>query len=439
MRSIRFKFTLVLLLFSLMIIVVMGISSRWIFQRDFTRLVSERAMSGFLSEVVDYYRAYGSWENAGATEDFRTFVGRTRGPGSNLPRLRRPGPDADGPVENRLGPGAAGGPENRPRLRNPNGPPGRAFDARIPPPIAVVDANGKVLLGGLADLKVGDQVAASRMKTASPIQVDNETIGYAVVMRTPALTDVEQGYLSAMQNAWWYALIVAVSVAVPIGIFAGRQITRPVSSLHRAMEAIRDGNMEQYVLVRSNDELGQLTDAFNQMSADLASTYRMLQDMTLTDELTQLPNRRAFEELSGKLIAQAQRYGQRLTVAIMDIDCFKQINDNFSHSVGDQVLQKLSGLLQASVRKMDVISRYGGEEFVFLFPHTSLDDGHQLSEKLRRHIETCNWEHIAEGLRVTISFGLAEHAVDGDFGATMNRADGKLYEAKAGGRNQVCS
>jgi diguanylate cyclase (GGDEF)-like protein len=154
------------------------------------------------------------------------------------------------------------------------------------------------------------------------------------------------------------------------------------------------------------------------------------------DPLTGLGNRREMEERWPAMLQQAQRSGAPLSVAALDLDHFKQVNDRFGHAVGDQVLVALAGLLRSHTREVDLVVRQGGEEFLLAMPATAPDQAMDACERLRRSVAEHDWEAVAPGLQVTLSVGLfsapplkAEQLIAG--------ADAALYRAKAGGRNRV--
>ncbi len=429
MNSIRTKVTVALLLMSVLVIAVLGFGSRWLIQAEFDELVETRAMGGFMNEIADYYRTYGSWEEAGKKESFLEFLDRTRA---------QPEPNAEALQGKPPAPAEMAGLQGRPPALNNADQPRRFFAlSGEPPEIAVVDEHGLALLP-LAGLRPGDEVDSALRTHPKPIMIGGRQVGMAIVMKFPPMTEVEQRYLAAMQRGWLYALFAAVVIAVPAGIWLGRQITRPILSLRMAMQEISEGQLGQHVPVSTNDEIGQLADDFNRMSTELFATHKELKELSLRDELTRLPNRRAFDELLQALVAQGRRQGQPLAVAIGDVDYFKSINDTFSHSVGDKVLQEVAMLLNANLRNADVVARYGGEEFAFLFTVTPLHNCKQLCEKLRTAVASHDWSTLAPGLSVTLSFGFAEHLPEDALYDSMRRADDKLYEAKARGRNRVC-
>jgi len=156
------------------------------------------------------------------------------------------------------------------------------------------------------------------------------------------------------------------------------------------------------------------------------------------DPLTGLHNRRAFLDLSKPAWAQAQRNARPFCVLMLDIDHFKQINDQFGHVGGDQLLISMSQLLLKTRRVGDLLARWGGEEFVLLLPETDLGQARVFAERIRQIIQEYGDSDAQGSVRCTASIGVAEYAGDPNMDALIARADARLYEAKAGGRNKVC-
>ncbi len=157
------------------------------------------------------------------------------------------------------------------------------------------------------------------------------------------------------------------------------------------------------------------------------------------DKLTGLPNRRYADDFLERQIELARRHDQKVTVALADIDHFKQINDRFSHAVGDEVLKRVADLLNDRCRKSDVVARYGGEEFLLCFPDTDVEFADQVCNQIRQAVENADWSDLegADGLRVTISIGVAEARADSRATTILSEADSRLYRAKDEGRNRV--
>jgi diguanylate cyclase (GGDEF)-like protein len=153
------------------------------------------------------------------------------------------------------------------------------------------------------------------------------------------------------------------------------------------------------------------------------------------DTLTNLPNRRAFDDVFQQEIARSGRYDRPLCVAIADIDHFKSINDGFGHQVGDAVLEKLAMFMRSSLRTSDYVARWGGEEFTILLPETPLDLAAELLNRLRTDIANYVIQEI--GRAVTLSFGVTACSKPDDADDLLERADRALYTSKQTGRNKV--
>ncbi|MBL8685212.1 MAG: GGDEF domain-containing protein [Myxococcales bacterium] len=156
------------------------------------------------------------------------------------------------------------------------------------------------------------------------------------------------------------------------------------------------------------------------------------------DGLTQLRNRRAFDEALTEEIARARRFERPLAVCVLDADKFKSINDQFGHLAGDAVLRQLGGILRNNVRKNDIAGRLGGEEFGVLLPEVDRAGGLVVAEKLRRMVEAHRFEFDRTVIPVTLSIGVAELMPhEREPSELIKRADELLYRAKHGGRNRV--
>jgi diguanylate cyclase len=162
--------------------------------------------------------------------------------------------------------------------------------------------------------------------------------------------------------------------------------------------------------------------------------------IAMIDALTGLGNRRFFDQTLQKEIVRAHETGAGLCLAMADLDRFKAVNDRFGHLVGDHLLKLFARALTVNLRGPDVPARYGGEEFALLFPGASLDDALRVVEKTRRDLESKRWVVGPKEERlgaVTASFGIARLAFDETAESFVQRADAKLFEAKAAGRNRV--
>jgi two-component system cell cycle response regulator len=170
-----------------------------------------------------------------------------------------------------------------------------------------------------------------------------------------------------------------------------------------------------------------------------AKYHEEIYRMTIVDGLTQIHNKRYLFEALDKELIRARRYDRQLSLLIFDIDYFKNINDQYGHLAGDHVLRELARIVQERIRRDEVFARYGGEEFVIVLPETPLAGGVALAENLRGRVETHPFSFQGERIPVTISVGCAMLGEEKAAADLIQRADDKLYEAKRGGRNRVCS
>ena len=170
---------------------------------------------------------------------------------------------------------------------------------------------------------------------------------------------------------------------------------------------------------------------------DISERKRMeeeLQRLSVTDNLTQVYNRTKYEEVIKREIERTKRTSSPLSVAMLDIDHFKAVNDTYGHAVGDYVLKTLSQIARKNMRDIDYLIRWGGEEFLVIALDTDLRGAEVLAEKIRKAIENYNFEKVG---RVTVSFGVTQFKQDDTEDPFMKRADDALYQAKEKGRNRV--
>ena len=161
----------------------------------------------------------------------------------------------------------------------------------------------------------------------------------------------------------------------------------------------------------------------------------LIKKQAVTDELTQLGNRKAYNERIDELIAQYKRYGLGFSLLIFDIDLFKDINDTFGHLTGDKVLAELGGIVAAMVRRNDYVFRIGGEEFVILMSGTELEKCALFAEKVRKAIQ--QGITVIGNRKITVSIGVGEMEQNDTADSLLRKADRNLYQAKRKGRNRV--
>ncbi|RKH02357.1 GGDEF domain-containing protein [Corallococcus sp. CA053C] len=161
--------------------------------------------------------------------------------------------------------------------------------------------------------------------------------------------------------------------------------------------------------------------------------------LTTMDGLTQIYNRRYFDEQLDREVSRSRRYERTLSLVMLDLDHFKEVNDTFGHLAGDSVLKQLASTVRTRIRREDVFARYGGEEFALLLPEISLGGARQLAEKVRKLVERQRFEFDKQVIPVTLSVGVATLEPQHREATELVRAaDERLFEAKTQGRNRVC-
>ncbi len=274
-------------------------------------------------------------------------------------------------------------------------------------------------------------------------------------------------------------------VMVATNFFAGR----PLQKLTDVMRVAEEGNFLVRAPILSEDELGELAQSFNTMLAkitdldaqkietereliiaqaslkykeeleekakviestnqklelslkDLSTLYEKVKELSVTDELTGIYNRRHFQNMLHMEWKRASRFGRPLSMLMIDVDYFKKYNDTFGHVKGDEALKLLAQILSDHVREVDTVARFGGEEFVILLPDTSLEDACMVGEKLKTFIVEKTIlppEKGGLGYPLGVSIGASSYpeVVDSEEDL-LNTADKSLYKAKAMGRNQI--
>ena len=165
--------------------------------------------------------------------------------------------------------------------------------------------------------------------------------------------------------------------------------------------------------------------------------YTQTRQLSITDGLTNLYNRRHFELTFDREFKRARRYKSDLSIAVIDIDLFKSFNDTYGHSCGDYVLKELAYLLVENFRQTDIIFRYGGEEFVILLTETPLENAMIPLERLRREVENNNFRYKGQNLKVTISGGISSNNDIENLWDMFDLDDKALYSAKESGTNMI--
>jgi diguanylate cyclase (GGDEF)-like protein len=229
-----------------------------------------------------------------------------------------------------------------------------------------------------------------------------------------------------------------------------RKIAQPIQSLSRLTSDIETGH-EFQLYTTGIDEIDQLQDNFKLMTVQLNERQQnllesklegriqqeranLMKQLSETDSLTSLSNRRKLDDILASEIGRANRYGSPLSVILADIDHFKRVNDDYGHLRGDEVITRVAGLLKEHTRETDTVGRWGGEEFLLICPGIGQDSAVELAEKIRTMLAK---EAHGDKLKVTASFGVTAYQQQDTVDSLVSRADKALYNSKQSGRNQV--
>jgi diguanylate cyclase (GGDEF)-like protein len=226
-------------------------------------------------------------------------------------------------------------------------------------------------------------------------------------------------------------MIVASVLSVSfVAIDGWLRHTQPMVQLDPThLAALRYFNIGCYLLA-----LGVSSYAYGKTARELEERLRSAAG---TDSLTMLMNRRRMSERLAEEVARARRSRNALSLILLDIDRFKAINDDHGHAQGDRVIASVADVLRASVRRVDMVSRWGGEEFLILLPDTDVQAAAELAERIRRHVTSKVRRHEGSEIRVTITAGVATLRPGESIEATIHRADVALYEGKRAGRDRI--
>lgn len=235
------------------------------------------------------------------------------------------------------------------------------------------------------------------------------------------------------QRPWVQALIALALIGMVLAIYRLR-----VRALRLRAEGLERAVARKTGELRASTERLLLADAEKtRLMEQLREHAEAFERQAREDALTGLANRRAFDETAAREFARARRMDMPLCLALIDIDHFKQVNDTYSHAAGDAVIVRLAQLMKRQCRGMDVVARWGGEEFALLLPQARLSDAAGVCERLRAAFAEERFDAIDPDLRLTISIGLASQEGVGSHEQLLVRADAALYAAKRGGRNRV--
>lgn len=266
-----------------------------------------------------------------------------------------------------------------------------------------------------------------------------------------SITIERQQALSRQLTLLLLAIFLLALVPIIFNLMLAQRFANRLRALVRSTQQISRGDLDARLDTESNDEFGQIGQATNHMlnslkaltfsKTELEDIVRQrteeLHHQALHDALTGVLNRRALTERLDEEIQRSTRHGYPLTLLFLDFDHFKQINDQYGHTAGDQILQEACQVLSSCIRESDVLARYGGEEFAIILTDTALDASEELAQRLKQSFAAHFLQHSILEKPLTISIGLAALSPSDTLTQLFTRADTALYDAKNSGRDRI--
>ena len=282
-----------------------------------------------------------------------------------------------------------------------------------------------------------------------PVLVDN-SIPIGRVFFVKDLTPILREVLMTPLIFFGYTAALVVTLSTVLLLLFNR-IVRDVVYLRRVATRFKESDFSDIPSMsemlrkdRSRDELFYLKRSILTMAQELEALISQLQsekgkleELAYTDPLTGLSNRRLFLEEAKRMIEYSRRYGEPLSLLMMDIDNFKNINDEYGHDVGDLTLKKLAEVIKRNIRGSDIAARFGGEEFVVLLPRTDEKGAELVAERIRRDFKKDPVRVDDREITTTVSIGVAEIENGENLEELIKKADTALYRAKRTGKDKV--
>ncbi|HEX5869703.1 MAG TPA: diguanylate cyclase, partial [Longimicrobium sp.] len=301
----------------------------------------------------------------------------------------------------------------------------RGRDARIYQPEILIRLGGLEARLGEADAGLDHLHEALRIAEAQgarqQVYAAHEALAHAYELRSEPAKALE--HYRAYHHAWRDVFSTETNLRIQSALLQGE---------------VRQSRREAEILRQKNEALSQADDEKARLLDQLRAQATELERQTREDALTGLSNRRHLDRLLDAEWERALRFGRALTVAMLDLDRFKGVNDRFSHAAGDEVLRVVARILRDHTRGVDVVARYGGEEFCLVLVETRKEDAMRLCDRLREMVAGYDWSAIHPDLTVTLSAGLGSIDEAETPDDLLGIADARLYNAKHAGRNRVC-
>jgi len=257
-------------------------------------------------------------------------------------------------------------------------------------------------------------------------------LNWLVVAEIPATEAFRQ--VAHLRNVTLGIVLLLLAVLGGLAYILGMLIVRPLNRLTQAAGKVAKGDLDVGLPVTTGNEVGYLTEVFNNMVTRLRESHTELERLSVTDPLTGLFNRLRMMESLENEVRRSRRLHHEFAVVMADLDLFKRYNDEFGHPAGDVVLKRVAAIMREASRDVDFVARYGGEEFLIMMPETSIDGAAEFAERIRKKIAA---ESLPDG-QITLSLGVSLFPMHGDApDQLIAEADAALYLAKRAGGDRV--
>ncbi len=255
-----------------------------------------------------------------------------------------------------------------------------------------------------------------------------------------------------LRNRFLEFVGMLIVIVTSVALYMGHSIVTPLKQLINAARGIVEGNLDIHLPAKRRDEVGQLTNMFNQMTNALRNKHaeimaanqamqqqnQLLQKLSVTDSLTGLYNRAKLNTILSEQLARFKRNNRSFCLLMIDVDYFKTINDKLGHIVGDRILVTVASVLLKSIRTIDYAARYGGDEFMVILTETNSSAAIKTAERIRAEVNAACLAFKEHPVHITLSIGITQSRHDDTApNDLIARADAALYEAKESGRDRV--
>lgn len=235
------------------------------------------------------------------------------------------------------------------------------------------------------------------------------------------------------------SIIFGLLVASVIAVALHRNVTQKIIKLNQVAVQFNAGNFDARAQVESQDEIGQLGMTFNRMAKTVSNFTAELREQAIRDELTGVFNRRYLDTALSMELSKAEQNELPVTLVMLDIDNFKEVNDQYGHAAGDRMLVDLGAMLRTNSRLTDIVCRFGGDEFIIVLVGADLELGVQRAEEWQKEFNILKVPYSGEHVKTYLSLGVVQWTSGESMSYLINRVDEALYIAKNSGRNQIAT